>query len=49
MLDKGLVAISFVFDAYGTLFAVHSVVDAAEKAFPGKGKIRGILDAILDL
>ena len=29
---------AFVFDAYGTLFDVHSVVDAAEGAFPGKGK-----------
>jgi 2-haloacid dehalogenase len=27
----------FVFDAYGTLFDVHSVVNAAEKAFPGEG------------
>ena len=29
---------AIVFDAYGTLFDVHSVVDAAEVAFPGKGK-----------
>ncbi len=29
---------AIVFDAYGTLFDVHSVVEAAERAFPGKGK-----------
>jgi 2-haloacid dehalogenase len=29
---------AYVFDAYGTLFDVHSIVDAAERAFPGSGK-----------
>jgi 2-haloacid dehalogenase len=29
---------AFVFDAYGTLFDVHSVIAAAERAFPGKGQ-----------
>jgi 2-haloacid dehalogenase len=29
---------AFVFDAYGTLFDVHSVIEAAEAAFPGRGK-----------
>lgn len=28
---------AFVFDAYGTLFDVHSVAAAAEAAFPGRG------------
>ena len=28
---------AFVFDAYGTLFDVHSVVDQAERRFPGHG------------
>jgi 2-haloacid dehalogenase len=28
---------ALVFDAYGTLFDVHSVTQAAEHAFPGKG------------
>lgn len=28
---------TFVFDAYGTLFDVHSVASATEKAFPGQG------------
>jgi 2-haloacid dehalogenase len=26
-----------IFDAYGTLFDVHSVVAAAEQMFPGRG------------
>ena len=29
---------ALAFDAYGTVFDVHSVVDLAEKMFPGKGK-----------
>lgn len=29
---------AIVFDAYGTLFDVHSVIAAAEKAFPGRGE-----------
>ncbi|TDL30932.1 haloacid dehalogenase type II [Jeotgalibacillus sp. S-D1] len=29
---------AFVFDAYGTLFDVHSVTKACDKWFPGKGK-----------
>src|SRR6267154_2691705 len=29
---------AWVFDAYGTIFDVHSVVDTAEKLFPGQGK-----------
>lgn len=29
---------AFVFDAYGTVFDPHSVVDLAETLFPGKGK-----------
>jgi 2-haloacid dehalogenase len=29
---------AFVFDAYGTLFDVHSVIAATERAFPGKGQ-----------
>jgi 2-haloacid dehalogenase len=28
---------AFVFDAYGTLFDVHSVVQACEREFPGQG------------
>ena len=28
---------AFVFDAYGTVFDVHSVIELAEKFFPGKG------------
>lgn len=30
---------AFVFDAYGTVFDVHSVVELAEKFFPGKGSL----------
>ena len=30
---------AFVFDAYGTVFDVHSVVSLAEKFFPGKGAL----------
>jgi 2-haloacid dehalogenase len=29
---------AYVFDAYGTLFNVHSVSETAENLFPGKGK-----------
>ncbi|WP_332826052.1 haloacid dehalogenase type II [Ramlibacter sp.] len=29
---------AFVFDAYGTVFDVHSVADLAEQFFPGQGK-----------
>ncbi|MDR7071776.1 haloacid dehalogenase type II [Fictibacillus barbaricus] len=29
---------AYVFDAYGTLFDVHSVSETAESLFPGKGK-----------
>ncbi|HWP49722.1 MAG TPA: haloacid dehalogenase type II [Candidatus Limnocylindrales bacterium] len=29
---------TFVFDAYGTLFDVHSVVEACNRAFPGRGE-----------
>jgi 2-haloacid dehalogenase len=29
---------AYVFDAYGTLFDVHSVTNSAESLFPGKGK-----------
>lgn len=29
---------AFVFDAYGTLFDVHSVVQACDELFPGKGR-----------
>jgi len=29
---------AFVFDAYGTLFDVHSVMAACNKAFPGRGE-----------
>lgn len=29
---------AFVFDVYGTLFDVHSVKDACDEAFPGKGE-----------
>ncbi len=29
---------AFVFDAYGTLFDVHSVVEACNRAFPGRGE-----------
>jgi 2-haloacid dehalogenase len=29
---------ALVFDAYGTLFDVHSVVDACERRFPGQGQ-----------
>jgi 2-haloacid dehalogenase len=29
---------AFVFDAYGTLFDVHSVIEACHKAFPGQGE-----------
>src|SRR6201982_3562949 len=28
---------AYVFDAYGTLFDVHSVVDGCEEMFPGHG------------
>ena len=28
---------AFAFDAYGTLFDVHSVVAAADRYFPGRG------------
>jgi 2-haloacid dehalogenase len=30
---------AFVFDAYGTVFDVHSVVELTEKFFPGKGSL----------
>ncbi|MGR3766238.1 haloacid dehalogenase type II [Rossellomorea sp. NS-SX7] len=34
---------AFVFDAYGTLFDVHSVIEKCNEMFPGKGKdISGI-------
>ena len=29
---------AWVFDAYGTLFDVHSVIAAAEEMFPGNGR-----------
>jgi len=29
---------ALAFDAYGTVFDVHSVVTLAEEMFPGKGK-----------
>lgn len=29
---------AFVFDAYGTLFDVHSVIEACNQAFPGQGQ-----------
>ena len=34
---------AYVFDAYGTLFDVHSVVDRCEELFPGHGAQLSIL------
>src|SRR5579864_2401789 len=36
-LESSMLPRAVIFDAYGTLFDVHSVVAAAEQLFPGHG------------
>lgn len=38
MTAAAIVVDAFVFDAYGTLFDVHSVAAAADRLFPGRGE-----------